>query len=694
MAKARSQTRPASIAVAPLANDVNLSKLNPRRDLANCLGLALLVVLIYWPVAQNEFINYDDDVYIKSNERVNDGLTWNGLKWAATTVHAANWHPLTWISHMIDWQIFGSNAAGHHLMNVGFHILNTVLLYCLLLRATGAAWRCLMVAALFAAHPLHVESVAWAAERKDVLSTSLGLATIWVWLGFLQHRDWGRYLTAIILFAASLMAKPMLVTLPFLLMLLDYWPLQRAAITRLAAQVHEKLPLLLLSAASCVVTVIAQSRGGAVLTLIRLSVPARIATVMQSYCGYLQKMVWPVGLAVIYPLPKSVNWLAAMACGILLVGLTAFLLAAARKHKYFAVGWLWYLGTLVPVIGIVQVGSQAMADRYTYLSLIGIFVLVVWSLADLAAKSGNSLPPYTGRGRGVRARISPSGLKLLPALAAVALVVALSSIASRQVAYWANSRTLFEHALTVTTGNNIAHNNLATVLISQHRYDEAEWNIEQAIHIEPNYIDAYGSMAMLRAIQKKYAEAIAIYDRVLRLDPNCVKAYLQKANVCQDIADHAQAEACLREAVRLEPTNSTSFFGLGLQQQDQGKTQDAIDSYATSLRLRPKGVSAINNLAWIYAAHPKEAFRDGSKAVAIAEPASALPTCDSDLLDTLAAAYAEAGRFEDALRMSQRAIEKATQEKKPAQAVRDIEKRAALYAQHQPYRDPTLLGKR
>ncbi len=680
--------------------------------------------MAYWPVARNDFINYDDDDYVVGNEFVNRGLSVQSVAWAMTAFHDANWHPLTWLSHMIDCQLFGPAPAGHHLVNLGLHAVNSMLLYCVLLRMTRAAWPSLAVAAFFAVHPLHVESVAWVAERKDVLSTMFGLLALSAWLSYLARPGLGRYLAVILWFAASLMSKAMLVTLPFLLLLLDYWPLGRAGswgqgvgsreqgagskgqgviqssrhtpcAVRPAAPaagliseagsfwrtahgacllrcVLEKLPLVLMSVASCVVTVIAQWRGYAVVPLSHHSLAARVATVAEAYCGYLWKMVVPMNLAPIYPRPKIVDYPAGIACGIAILAATLLVVLAGRTRRYLIAGWLWYLGMLVPVIGIVQVGQQSMADRYSYLPLVGIFIIVIWSAADAARRWPRLRSPLAG-------------------LTAAALA-ACCVLTSAQVHRWFSTETLFTHTLSVTEENAAALTNLGLVAIQKDDYDEARRRLGEALRIDPGFIDALGNMGAMYAKQKNYAAAIDQYSKIVSIVPRNVKALGNMARAFTNLGNHVQAEIFLRRVVELEPASPDYRISLAQTQQMLGKTQEALENYEAVLRLRPGERGAVNNIAWIRAAHPDPQFRDGAKAVELLRALSAAPDCDSNLLDTLGAAYAEAGQFEEALSTAQAAIEKARAEKAPAESIKDMERRATLYKARKPYRDPQLLG--
>jgi hypothetical protein len=450
--------------------------LHRRRSLVIGLGLLAAIGVVYWPVRHFEFINFDDDVYVWANPEVQNGLTLRGLAWAFTTGHAGNWHPLTWLSHMLDCQLFGVNAGAHHLVNVLFHAANTLLLFGVLKRMTGARWRSALVAALFALHPLHVESVAWVAERKDVLSTCFWLLTLWAYVRYVQKPEihystaalrpltsWNYWL-ALVFFVCGLMSKPMVVTLPLVLLLLDYWPLNRVAGCKLPAAssdperstllalVWEKVPFLALAGVSCGLTLWVQQRGGAVASVESLPLGLRTGNAVVAYVRYLGHAFWPGGLAVFYPyqawsLPTVVG------AGVLLAGVTGVVVWRGRSERHLLVGWLWYLATLIPVIGLVQVGGQSLADRYTYVPLIGMFVLVAWGMP--------------------RSLTQPRLGKLAMIAAASAVLCACAVLSWVQVHHWRDSETLFRYALKVTTGSAQAHNNLGVALAAQGKLAEA-----------------------------------------------------------------------------------------------------------------------------------------------------------------------------------------------------------------------------
>ncbi len=660
-----------------------MRKLLWRRDGLFLAGLLLLVALVYCPMAGNNFVNYDDDGYVIENEFVNQGLTLHSIAWAMTTFHESNWHPLTWLSHMLDCQMFGLAPGGHHAVSLVLHAVNVALLYLILARMTFASWPSAVVAAFFAVHPLHVESVAWIAERKDVLSTLFGLVAIWLWLNYLARPNLVRYMLVMLAYAASLMSKPMLVTLPILLLLLDYWPLERMGreqglrktekavrVVPSARLILEKLPLLALTIISCCVTMFAQSQ--AMVPLRRHSIEARAATIAEAYCGYLEKTFVPRNLAPIYPLSNASNYPVAIACGLALATVTVALIIAGRRRRYLAVGWLWYLGLLVPVIGIVHVGMQSMADRYTYLPLVGIFILVVWACAEAITRWPRMKP-------------------LLAGLAAVALA-ACCWLSTAQVRRWSSTETLFTYTAAVTRDNPTALTNLGLVAIQKGDYAAAERLLREALRLDASDFDAMGNLATMFVKQKRFDDAVNLYEQINRLCPNNPKLFAAAAAAFTEQGNHARAEACLRQAIALEPAAISLRYALASSLQLQGKTAEAVENYRWMLRVKPGDLGAANNLAWILATHPDQRFRNGAEAVDLLRPLLGGRDCDSNFLDTLAAAYAEAGRFEQAAQTAATAIDRARSEGKPAETIASLNNRAGLYRQQQPYRDPQPRG--
>ena len=496
------------------------------------IALVLMTTGAYWQIRSHDFVIYDDPIYVTSNSRVLSGLTPEGILGAFTTAESANWHPITWLSLMLDSELFGKDARGYHITNLLLHLANTLLLFSVLVRLTRSLWCSAFVAALFAIHPLHVESVAWIAERKDVLSTFFGMLTLWFYVSYARNPSVKTYVPVFLFLGIGLMAKSMLVTLPCVMLLLDYWPLQRLNFKKSHSPsrqaenhshdtgrsfgflVYEKLPLLIPVAVTCVLTVIAQHKGEAIKSLQNFDIPLRIANALVSYVSYIGQMFWPRHLAVIYPHPTSLPWWQWTGALILLVGISILVFGPFRHRRYFTVGWLWYLGTLVPVIGLIQVGDQALADRYTYIPLIGLFIMLGWGIADLATSI-----PYR---------------KAVLALLGAFVLSALSVCTWRQVGHWRDSYSLFSHALAVTQNNYIAHNNLATALKLEAKKLEEEGNSQEAkrkineaiqhwksaIQIYPSYSYALENLSITLFFQNQPEEAIRYARRYLKLNPH------------------------------------------------------------------------------------------------------------------------------------------------------------------------------
>ena len=476
--------------------------LNYRRLLI-CILLAAVTFAVYLPVRNYEFLHYDDDVYVTKNENVQQGLSWQGVKWAFTTGQASNWHPLTWLSLMLDCQLFGVKSGPMHIVNVLFHIANSILLFVVLARMTKGVWQSAFIAGLFALHPLHVESVAWVAERKDVLSTLFWLLTMLAYVRYVERPSAGRYIVVPVLFAMGLMAKPMLVTLPFVLLLLDYWPLGRFATPKFSIKkaLLEKVPLIALSAVSSIVTFFVQREGGAVLSVYTILPKERFLNAAVSYMTYIGKMFRPVRLAALYPHPVDrIPAAEALISAAILIVVTIICLYYVRRRKYLLVGWLWYLGTLVPVIGIVQVGSQAMADRYTYVPLIGIFIIITFGVTELLKEK-----PFRKIVLGVLAGVSLS---------------ACTIATSHQLNYWKDSLVLFEHTLAVTEGNPIVHNNYANALNSLGRKAEAASHLAEALRFLPNSPELHFNYGNTLRKMDRLDEAIEQFKIAVKINPN------------------------------------------------------------------------------------------------------------------------------------------------------------------------------
>lgn len=796
--------------------------------------LAAATLAAYWPTLSNDFVNYDDPTYVTENVHVLKGLTRSGAAWAFQAGEAGNWHPLTWFSHMLDVKFFGVKPAAHHAVSLLFHIVNSVLVFLVLRRMTGALWRCALVAALFALHPLHVESVAWVSERKDVLSAFFFLLTLGAYSAYVgstaNRLRAGFYVLALVLFALGLMSKPMLVTVPCVLLLLDFWPLGRLRLSilyppssilasaappsasilpppssilvpsalPLRRVLLEKVPFLALAIGSSVITYIAQ--GTAVSSLEAVSVESRIANALVSYVSYLGKTIWPVDLAVFYPFEKNLPGTWVLGAALLLAGLTYGCVRQLRRSPWLAFGWFWFLGTLVPVIGLVQVGAQSMADRYTYIPSIGLFIALAWAVERLAS-----------------ARLS---LKPLAVGCAVAGIAACGVLTWRQAGYWHDSTALFEHAIASTKDNWVAHSNLGSKLLAQGKLDMAEPHLVEALRIKPNwaealvnlgtlrgkqgrvgegeellkraqdikptasgyynlgvqmveqgkfaeaetqylealklssgfvearynlgiarakqgradeaardytaviqlrpgYADARLSLGALLAGQKKYDQAIAQFQEILRIAPDNGDAHFNLAAALEakgDLPGAAThyAEACrlrpqdvdarlalglvlvyqgrmpeaatnLAEVLRMRPEARAHYF-LAIALHTQGKVTEALPHYREAVRLAPKVPLYLNDLAWLLATHPDDRVRDGAEAVRLAESACQLSGGkEARFWGTLDAAYAEAGRFDEA-------VATATKARDLAQAAgqNDIaaaaEQRLQLYRQKKPYR--------
>jgi tetratricopeptide (TPR) repeat protein len=726
-----------------------------------CLLIALITAGVYWPVAKQGFINFDDPDYVSGNPRVQAGLTLGSVQWAFTSFYASNWHPLTWLSHMLDCQIYGLRPGGHHVTSLLLHVVNSLLLFGLLKRLTGAFWRSALVAALFALHPLHVESVAWVSERKDVLSAFFFMLTLWAYARYAEVQSpkskvqslnsgvW--YVAALVLFALGLMSKPMLVTLPFVLLLLDYWPLgrfqlstatpplpaaaQRSTLRRLAV---EKIPFFALSALSCVLTFLVQRACGAMTPLAKTPFELRVANALVAYARYLGKTFWPAKLAVFYPYsPLSVDSWQVMGAALLLLIATVAIVLAARKQPCLLIGWQWFLGTLVPVIGLVQVGKQALADRYAYLPHIGLFILIVWGAAAIVARLRRP--------------------RLISVVAAGLAVTGCGIITSHQLSYWRDTKTLFQHAVAVTSRNFVAYavvgnalveegklpeaieqcrksleiapdypeahntlgniygkqgkydeaiasyrsaatdlsyadprNGMADILIKQGKFAEAEAQCREALQLAPMHLPAMFSLATALHKQGKLDEAAEYYRRILELKPDLFtpRRYLGNILVAQGKPDQAipqllmalkiqpqdadthvvlgvvlldknridEATAQFLEATRLQPTNALANYQLALIHQSRKETSATIDCYRKALQAQPDWPESLNNLAWILAANRDATLRNGAEAVVLAERACKLTDYKEGLfVGTLADAYAEAGRFPEAVSAAEKA---------------------------------------
>jgi tetratricopeptide (TPR) repeat protein len=652
---------------------------NYRAVLGVCVFLLGAIWVVFGQTLGHGFVNYDDTVYIADNPVVLGGLSLKGIVWAFTHCVNANWTPLTVISHMLDCQLYGTQAGWHHLTNILLHMASAILLLLVLRQMTGALWRSAFVAAVFAVHPLHVESVAWIAERRDVLSGLFFMLTLGAYAGYARHpQSLGRYLMVVLMLALALMSKPMVVTLPFVLLLLDYWPLKRFTPPgeglipwRLIA---EKLPLLALSGIACVATLFAQEEAIASLPL-----SVRIGNALVSYVAYLGQMICPAGLAVYYPHPgNSLALRKIFAAFILLLVISISAIATRRKQPWFLFGWLWYLGMLVPVIGLVQVGGQARADRYTYLPQIGLYILLTWAAVELTTSWRN------------RRWVLGGGAMIVLAI--------LITCAKSQTAYWHDSESLWTHTLACTSDNSIAHNNLGDAFLQQGRMDEAIAQFQKTLAINSNNPEANYDLGNAFFQQGRMDEAIAQFQRTLAINSsdldvhynyadvhnNLGNAFLRQGRMDDAIAQFQKALAIkpqdadihynlgtafrqkggvneaivqFQKALAIKPEFAEAHYNLGNAFLQQGDVEEAIAQLQKALAIKPGYMEARNNLAWVLATSPQASLRNGIKAVGLAERANQLAGGKNPvILATLAAAYAEAGRFPEAIETAQRAL--------------------------------------
>ena len=570
-----------------------------KRTLVLCLLLTAVVLLAYSPVTHNGFLNYDDDTYITNNPHVRAGLTRATLKWAFTTYDEANWHPLTWLSHALDCQLFGLNPAGPHFVNVLLHAANAVLLFLLLQSDTGFRWRSLMVAALFALHPINVESVAWAAERKNVLSMMFFLFALHAYVWYTRRPGLRRYAAVAFFFALALLSKPQAITLPFVLLLWDYWPLRRIDTpvaadaagpagnvpkTSIGRLVLEKLPLLLLSAASAVITMKAQNAGGAIKTFSQYSPLLRLETAVVSYVSYIGKALWPSKLVALYPHPTQLYpaWQVGMA-GFVLMLVIAFvvlpLIRRDRDRRHLAVGWFWFLGTLLPMIGFVQVGAQGIADRYAYIPLIGLFLMLTWLAADWAA--------YWVKAYQLRA----SWL----AIAAVGWLLVLGALTHRQVGYWHDIPSFWNRTLALTQNNYVAHDTFGEYLARQGKIEEAAAHFRAALAIRPDDLPAnlnlgtyeHGRGNLPAAIERYWMVALHAGDVNLR-----ATAYGNLGSAYRQMGELVKAKQCFETALQLAPdrTMAMAMIGLGLIAERNGDPSEAVRQYSRAMSVQPTDV--------------------------------------------------------------------------------------------------------
>ena len=560
--------------------------LNRRKELIICLFLTAASLVVYWQLTNHEFINLDDGLYVTENPHVQAGVTLEGIKWAFTTYHASNWHPLTWLSHMLDCELYGLNPMGHHWTNLLFHLANTLLLFFILQKMTGAIWKSTFVAALFALHPLHVESVAWVAERKDVLSTFFGMLTILAYIRYVKKRNLLRYLLVFILLSLGLMAKPMLVTMPFVLLLLDFWPLTRLKLSfnqppgsqkpNLIPLIREKIPLLVLVAVSSILTLIAQ-QSVALKTFESFPLKTRIVNAFIAYASYLGKAVWPSRLSVFYP--HQLNFISlwyVFGAALMIAGFLFVAVKTSKKRPYIFVGLLWFLVTLLPVIGIIQVGDQAMADRYTYIPLIGIFIIAVWGGSDLMKK-------WTHK------NIFAAGL----AIAVISVLIMQSFL---QTARWKNNITLFENAANVTENNWLAHNNLGAALFGKGELDRAIFHYQKALHIKPDTVEAIKNLGIALSDKGNFEEAAQYFSNALVINPEDFDAHHKLGGILAKQGNCNEAIRHFAEAIRINSDYAPAYNEMGIILAEKGKLQKSNDFFLKAIQINPDFKEAQNNI--------------------------------------------------------------------------------------------------
>jgi Tfp pilus assembly protein PilF len=585
-------------AVKPLPDSAGVFSSPQKRTVVLCLVLVAATLAVYNPVNRNAFVNFDDDHYITGNPHVLAGLHWSTVQWAFTNYYEANWHPLTWMSHAVDAELFGLNPVGHHYMNVVLHALNAVLLFLLLQSATGFTWRSLMVAALFALHPVNVESVAWASERKNVLSMMFLLLAFQAYGWYVRRPGAGRYALVAGLFACGLMSKPQVITFPFLLLLWDYWPLGRyvdsptAQPSRVRALLLEKLPLFLMSLASAVVTMQAQKAGGAIHSPVLYPFSLRLQNALVSYSRYIGKAFWPTRLSPLYPHPLDLLKFWQVIASVILLLLVTMLVARNRRRGYPITGWFWFLGALVPMIGLVQVGEQAMADRYAYLPFVGLFVMVCWGVGERAETMK-----------------IPTAWLAVPALT---VIVVLGALTYRQIGYWRNSETLWSYALRVTSVRSYkAHFNLAVTYDAEGRYDEAVRQFREAIDPRDDDPRIHLGLGVYDQRRGHAQEAIEEFQSVLRLTSDVAvraDAFSGLGSAYQQLHDSARAKESFASALRIDPNKAPALVGMGLLSQKSGDLEQAIAQYSHAMSVEPTAVGyVLLARALEQAGHPTEA---------------------------------------------------------------------------------------
>ena len=623
-----------------------------RKVTSICLGLVVLVVGVFWPSVSNNFVNLDDPLYVCENVHVLSGLTWQGIGWAFTSLDGGFWHPLTWLSLMVDCQVFGLRAGGHHLVSLLLHATTALLLFLAFRRLTGASWRSAAVAVLFALHPLHVESVAWVADRKDVLSAFFWMLAMLAYAVYVeQSKARGKespssigfhvspftfhaspyYLLSLFFFVCALMSKATVLTLPFIFLLLDWWPLRRFKASTFRRLLLEKLPFLAVGALAGSVSLYGQNQLGGLPSVVQFPVGDRIANAVLSIIRYLEQTFWPIDLAAYYPYPATLSFGPVVGAALLGLAASALLLWAARQRPFLVVGWLWYLITLLPVIGLVQIGGHSRADRYTYVPLIGLFLLVVWATHD-----------FTKRWRHQIVCLSSAGVLVV----SVCLV-----LTRRQIGYWKDSETLLRHAIAVTRDNPVAQNNLGVALTKKGQLDEAVTRLQEAIRLVPNYTEAYNNLGTALAMQGRLGEAIARFQESLSLKPNYAKAHNDLGNALGRQGRLDEAIGHLEEAIRLVPEFADARCNLGDALAAKGRFDEAITQYQQALQVEPNYPDTHNHLGIALSSKGRL-----DEAIEQFQQALKLNPDYAEAHGNLGAAFGQKGRLDEAIGHLQEAV--------------------------------------
>ena len=595
------------------------------REVIALLLLIALTLFAYWPVQHFGFIDFDDNLYVTDNSRIRAGLSWDNVMWAFQDIHAGYWQPLTWLSLMLDYEFYGLHPSGYHWTSLIFHLLNVSLLFFLLRRMTGEIWWVVFVTGLFALHPINIESVAWVAERKNVLSTFFCFLTLYFYVLYAERRNAARYFMVVILFVFGLLAKPMLVTLPLLLLIIDYWPLRRFQVLNAYRLTLEKIPLFLLSLASGIWTFLAAKKTGAVMSVEKMDMGSRLANAVISYVKYIGKIFFPVDLAAFYPYPISVTFWPVFISAFFLLFITCMVIVLIRRSPYLFSGWTWYLVVLFPVIGVVQAGDQAMADRYAYLSFIGIFVMLSWGVTDW-------LGSWKYRGK----------------VLAVILIILLPSLllaTSHQLKYWSSTDELFKHAIRVTSNNILAYNARGNALASRGKLAEAVGMYQDALRIRPDYVSAHNNLGLALAGLGRLNEAILHYAEAIRLRPDYAKAYNNLGLAVEQQGNIAEAEKLYRKALAISPEYANAHNNLGVLLAKRGRAAEAVEQFNHSLSVDPDDITVLNNMGTVLVNQGKPDL-----AVDYFMKALKLDPEDPVLHNNLGIALISKGEFDEALR--------------------------------------------